>query len=299
MVIECVPNVSEGRRPEIVRAMADAIAGVRGARLLDYSSDASHNRSVFTLAGDAAGVEGAVLALVERAVADIDLRTHRGEHPRMGAVDVVPFVPIEGATMADCVALARKVGATIAERFHVPVYLYEEASGNPSRKNLEDIRRGEFEGLAAKMASPGWTPDFGPAAPHPSAGATVVGARMPLIAYNINLATDRLDVAKKIAAAIRHSSGGYRFVKAMGIKLDDRGIVQVSMNLTNFEKTPIFRVFETVKREAERYGVAILESEIVGLVPSAALNAAAEFYLQIEGFKADQVLEHRLRQGGG
>jgi glutamate formiminotransferase len=295
MVIECVPNVSEGRRPEIVAAMADAIRAIEGVRLLDYSSDASHNRSVLTLAGDAAGVERAVLALVERAVAAIDLRTHRGEHPRMGAVDVVPFVPIEGVTMADCVALARKVGAEIARRFNVPVYLYEEASSNPARKNLEDIRRGEFEGLAAKMASEGWAPDFGPASPHPSAGATVVGARMPLIAYNINLATNRLDVAKKIAAAIRHSSGGYRFVKAMGIMLEERGIVQVSMNLTNYEKTPIFRVFETVKREAERYGVQVLESEIVGLVPSAALNAAAEFYLQIEGFKADQVLENRLR----
>jgi len=295
MVIECVPNVSEGRRPEIVAAMADAIRAIDGVRLLDHSSDASHNRSVFTLAGDAAGVERAVLALVERATADIDLRTHRGEHPRMGAVDVVPFVPIEGVTMAECVALARKVGSEIASRFNVPVYLYEEASNDPARKNLEDIRRGEFEGLAAKMAKAGWAPDFGPAAPHSSAGATVVGARMPLIAYNINLATNRLDVAKKIAAGIRHSSGGYRYVKAMGIMLEDRGIVQVSMNLTNYEKTPIFRVFETVKREAARYGVQVLESEIVGLVPSAALNAAAEFYLQIEGFKADQVLEHKLR----
>jgi glutamate formiminotransferase len=200
--------------------------------------------------------------------------------------------------MADCVALARKVGAEIARRFDVPVFLYEEAASDPARRNLEDIRRGEFEGLAAKMATPAWAPDFGPASPHPSAGASVVGARMPLIAYNINLATDRLDVAKKIAAAIRHSSGGYRFVKAMGVALADRGIVQVSMNLTNFEKTPIFRVFETVKREAAAHGVAILESEIVGLVPSAALNRAAEFYLQLEGFKPDQVLEHKLRQAG-
>jgi glutamate formiminotransferase len=196
--------------------------------------------------------------------------------------------------MAECVALARRVGTAVAERFAVPVYLYEEASSNPARKNLEDIRRGEFEGLAAKMATDGWAPDFGPAVPHPSAGAMVVGARMPLIAYNINLATNRLDVAKKIAAAIRQSSGGYRFVKAMGIALESRGIVQVSMNLTNYEKTPIFRVFETVKREAERYGVAVLESEIVGLVPSAALNAAAEFYLQMAGFTADQVLENKL-----
>lgn len=296
MVIECIPNVSEGRRPEIVAAMADAIRRAPGVRLLDFSSDASHNRSVFTLAGDAAGVEQAVLALVERAVADVDLRAHRGEHPRLGAVDVVPFVPIEGATMADCVALAKKTGAAIAERFNVPVYLYEEASSNPARKNLEDIRRGEFEGLAAKMATAGWAPDFGPSAPHPSAGAIVVGARMPLIAYNINLATDRIDVAKKIAAAIRHSSGGFRYVKAAGFTLADRGIVQVSMNLTNYEKTPIHRVFEAVKREAARYGVAILESEIVGLIPAAALTAAAEFYLQIEAFKPDQVLENKLKQ---
>ena len=294
-IIECIPNVSEGRRPEVVEAIAAAIRAVPGVRLLDHSSDASHNRSVFTMAGDAGPIKTAVLAMYERAVTAIDLRAHKGEHPRLGAVDVVPFVPIEGVTMEACVDLAKDVGAEVASRFGVPVYLYEEATANPARKNLEDIRRGEFEGLAAKMASSGWAPDFGPAAPHASAGASVIGARMPLIAYNINLNTDRLDVAKKIAAAIRHSSGGFRYVKAAGFKLEDRGIVQVSMNLTNYEKTPIFRVFETVKREAERYGVAVLESEIVGLVPSAALNAAAEFYLQIAGFKADQVLENKLR----
>jgi glutamate formiminotransferase / 5-formyltetrahydrofolate cyclo-ligase len=287
-IIECIPNVSEGRRAAVVAQMADAIRAIPTVRLLDFSSDASHNRSVFTLAGDAAGVEQAVLALFERATADIDLRTHRGEHPRLGAVDVVPFVPIEGVTMADCVQLAKRVAATVADRFQVPVYLYEEASENPQRKNLEDIRRGEFEGLAAKMAAEAWAPDFGPRTPHMTAGATV-------IAYNVNLATDRLDVAKKIAAGIRHSSGGFRFVKAAGFKLEDRGIVQVSMNLTDYEKTPIFRVFEVVKREAARYGVPVLESEIVGLVPSAALHAAAEYYLQIEAFKADQVLENRLR----
>jgi len=294
-IIESIPNVSEGRRPEVVEAIASAIRAVPGVRLLDYSSDASHNRSVFTLAGDAAPLKAAILAMYEQALAHIDLRTHQGEHPRLGAVDVVPFVPIEGVTMAQCVDLARDVAGEVASRFGVPIYLYEDASSDPARKNLEDIRRGEFEGLAAKMASKGWAPDFGPSVPHASAGASVVGARMPLIAYNINLNTDRLDVAKKIAAAIRHSSGGYRFVKAAGFELKDRGIVQVSMNLTNYEKTPIFRVFETVRREAERYGVSILESEIVGLVPAAALNAAAEFYLQIAGFKPDQVLENKLR----
>ena len=294
-VIECVPNLSEGRRPDVIAGVAEAVARVPGVRLLDHSADASHNRSVFTMIGDAGALEVAVLALYGRALADIDLRSHRGEHPRLGAVDVVPFVPIADVTMADCVALARRVGAAVADRFKVPVYLYEEAATNPARRNLEDIRRGEFEGLAAKMASEDWAPDFGPAVPHPTAGATVIGARMPLIAYNINLATDRLDVAKKIAAAIRHSSGGYRYVKAMGIKLDDRGIVQVSMNLTNFEKTPVHRVFETVRREAERYGVAVLESEVVGLLPAAALTDVAEYYLKLAGFSRDQVLENRLR----
>jgi glutamate formiminotransferase len=294
-LIECVPNVSEGRRREVVDALAEAVRGVPGVKLLDYSSDAAHNRSVFTLAGDAAGLEQAVLALYERAVAAIDLRSHRGEHPRLGAVDVVPFVPIEGVTMADCVSLARNVAAAVAGQFNIPVYLYEDASSNPARRNLEDIRRGEYEGLAAKMATEGWAPDFGPASPHTTAGASVIGARMPLIAYNINLATDRLDVAKKIAAAIRFSSGGFRYVKAMGIKLEDRGIVQVSMNLTNHEKTSMFRAFEVVKREAARYGVAILESEIVGLVPAAALTDTAEYYLQLAGFSKDQVLENKLR----
>jgi glutamate formiminotransferase len=294
-IIESVPNVSEGRRRDVVERLADAIRSSPGVRLLDYSSDASHNRSVFTLAGDAAALKAATLALFAEATRAIDLREHRGEHPRVGAVDVIPFVPIEGATMADCVALAREVGAAVAERFGVPVYLYEDASANPARKNLEDIRRGEFEGLAAKMAQPEWVPDFGPRAPHLTAGASVVGARMPLIAYNINLNTDRVDVAKKIAAAIRHSSGGFRYVKAMGVKVEDRNLAQVSMNLTNFDKTPIFRVFEIVKREAARYGVTVLESEIVGLVPSAALVDAAAFYLQLERFSSDQILETKLR----
>jgi glutamate formiminotransferase / 5-formyltetrahydrofolate cyclo-ligase len=294
-LIECIPNVSEGRRHDVVDGIAERLRGVPGLTLLDHSSDPSHNRSVFTMVGSAESAEAGVLALFERALAEIDLRGHKGEHPRLGAVDVVPFVPIEGVTMADCVALAKRVGATVADRFGVPVYLYEEAATHPSRRNLEDIRRGEFEGLAAKMQNGDWTPDFGPRAPHPSAGACVIGARMALIAYNINLATDRLDVAKKIAAAIRHSSGGFRFVKAAGFKLEDRGIVQVSMNLTNYEKTPVFRVFETVRREAARYGVAILESEIVGLIPAAALLATAEHFLQIEGFKPEQVLENKLR----
>lgn len=293
-VIECVPNISEGRRLDVVAALADSLRAVPGLRVLGVQSDAAHNRSVFTLAGDADALAVGVPKLFEGAVAAIDLRTHKGAHPRMGAVDVVPFIPIDGVTMDACVALAKAVAADVASRWSVPMYLYEEASTNPARKNLEDIRRGEFEGLAAKMAQPAWAPDYGPAVPHPSAGATAIGARMPLIAYNINLATNRLDVAKKIASAIRMSSGGLRFVKAMAIPLEERGIVQVSMNLTNYEKTPLFRVFDLVKREAARYGVHVLESEIVGLVPSAALTQTAEYFLQLDGFSPDQVLERKL-----
>jgi glutamate formiminotransferase len=293
-VIECIPNISEGRRQDVLEACAAAVRGA-GVHLLDVKPDAAHNRAVYTFAGDAAAVKAAVLALYDAALPVIDLRQHTGEHPRIGAVDVVPFVPIEGVTMADCVALAQETGEEIARRHGVPVFLYEEAARSPARRNLEDIRRGEFEGLGARLRQPEWAPDFGPAEPHPSAGASVVGARMALIAYNINLATDRLDVAKKIAAAIRQSSGGLRYVKALGVELADRGIVQVSMNLTNFEKTPMFRVFELVKREAARHGVTVLESEIIGLVPSAALVASAAWYLQLERFGEDQVLESKLR----
>jgi glutamate formiminotransferase len=295
-IIECVPNISEGRRTDVVARIVKAVRSIPGARLLDCSSDASHNRSVITMAGEATPLKAAVLALFEAALQDIDLRTHEGEHPRLGAVDVVPFVPIEGVTMEDCVALAQQTAESVAARFAVPIYLYEEASTNPLRKNLEDIRRGEFEGLAAKMSTDGWAPDYGPATPHPSAGASVIGARMPLIAYNINLATDRLEIAKKIAAAIRFSSGGFRYVKAMGVTLANRGIVQVSINLTNYEKTPILRVFEAVEREAERYGVNVLESEIIGLVPSAALVGVAVSALQLTRFTRDQILEARLRE---
>ena len=294
-IIECVPNISEGRRADVIDGIAASLKAIPNLRVLDVQSDASHNRSVFTLAGDAAAMSAGIPALFAGAVAAIDLRSHKGEHPRLGAVDVVPFIPIDGVTMAECVTLAKAIAEDVAARFQLPIYLYEEASSNPARRNLEDIRRGEFEGLAAKMAKSEWAPDYGPAAPHPTAGASVIGARMPLIAYNINLATDRLEVAKKIASAIRMSSGGLRYVKAMGIPLEDRGIVQVSMNLTNYEKTPIFRVFDLVKREAARYGVNVLESEIVGLVPSAALTQAAEYFLQLEGFTAGQVLENKLR----
>jgi glutamate formiminotransferase len=294
-IIETIPNVSEGRRPDVVETLVAAVRATPGVRLLDYSSDTSHNRSVLTMVGDGPSLKQAILSLYEAAVPLIDLRNQTGEHPRIGAVDVVPFVPIEGVTMAECVTLARDVGEAVATRFGIPVYLYEEASGNPARRNLEDIRRGEFEGLPEKMSSPGWVPDFGPPARHETAGASVIGARMPLIAYNINLNTDRLDVARRIAAAIRHSSGGLRYVKAMGVMLEDRRIAQVSINLTNYQKTPIHRVFDMVAREAARYGVTVLESEIIGLVPAAALVGAAEHYLQLERFGAAQILDNKLK----
>lgn len=273
--------------------MANAIRSTPGVRLLNASSDPAHNRSVFTFVGTSADVQRAVLALFARAIADVDLRAHRGEHPRLGAVDVVPFVPLAGATMADCVATAKSAGAAIADRFDIPVYLYEEASDNPARKRLEDIRRGAFEGLKDKMSQPEWTPDFGPRHPHPSVGATVVGARRILIAYNINLASDRLDVAKAIARTVRQSNGGFPFVKAMGVRLTP-DVVQVSMNLTNYEETPMHVVFDAVRREAERHGVAVRGSEVIGLVPQRALRPGDEDYLRLEGFTSAQILEHQI-----
>jgi glutamate formiminotransferase len=297
-VIECVPNISEGRDQERVREIADAVRAAPGARLLDVSSDSSHNRSVLTFVGDAAGVKAGVSALFDAVVSRIDLTRHEGEHPRMGAVDVVPFIPVRGATVEECVALSREVGAEIAARHGIPVYLYEDSAASEARRNLAEIRKGEFEGFAEKMKDPKWAPDFGPARPHPTAGVVAVGARPPLIAYNINLGTNDLRVADSIARAIRHIGGGFRFVKAMGVVLADRGQVQVSINMTNYRKTPLHRVFECVKSEAERYGVAIVGSEIVGLAPADALVMASEHYLRLENFSANQVLELRLLEEG-
>jgi glutamate formiminotransferase / 5-formyltetrahydrofolate cyclo-ligase len=297
-VIECVPNISEGRDRERVRGIADAVRAAPGVRLLDVSSDSSHNRSVLTFVGDAAGVKAGVSALFDAVVPRIDLTRHEGEHPRMGAVDVVPFIPIRGATVEECVALSREVGAEIAGRHGIPVYLYEDSAASEARRNLAEIRKGEFEGFAEKMKDPKWVPDFGPARPHPTAGVVAVGARPPLIAYNINLGTNDLKVADSIARAIRHIGGGFRYVKAMGVVLADRGQVQVSINMTNYRKTPLHRVFECVKSEAERYGVAIVGSEIVGLAPADALVMASEHYLRLENFSANQVLELRLLEEG-
>jgi glutamate formiminotransferase / 5-formyltetrahydrofolate cyclo-ligase len=295
-IIECVPNVSEGRNRDAIDAMASAVRAAPGVRLLDVSSDGSHNRSVLTFVGGAPAVKAAVLALFREAVARIDLRAHRGEHPRMGAVDVVPFIPVQGSSLDECVALSRDVGEAIASEFGVPVYLYEESASAEHRRNLAEVRKGQFEGFAEKMKDPRWGPDFGPAVPHPTAGAVAVGARPFLVAYNINLATRDLSIADRIAKAIRHLSGGFRYVKAMGVDLADRGLVQVSINMTNFRKTPLHRVFECVRSEAQRYGVTIVGSEIVGLAPADALYAAAEHYLRLERFTPEQVLETKLLQ---
>ncbi len=296
-IVESVPNFSEGRDAAKVDAIIEAIRSVRGIAILDRELDADHNRSVITFAGPATSVVEAAYRGVERAIGLIDLREHKGVHPRIGAADVVPFIPVEGVTLDDCVRLSNELGARLWERLHVPVYLYEAAARRPDRVNLENIRRGQFEGLREEVrTNPDRRPDFGEAELHPSAGATVVGARKFLIAYNINLNTADVEIAKRIAKAIRFSSGGFRYVKSMGVPLASRNLAQVSMNLTDFEQTPIHRVFEAVRAEAARYGASIVGSEIVGLIPKRALEMTAEWYLQVENFHPSLVLENRLAE---
>ena len=291
-LVECVPNFSEGRDPAKVDAIVAAMK-IPGVYLLDREMDSDHNRSVITLVGDREAIQEAAIRGAGKAAELIDLTHHQGAHPRMGATDVVPFIPIEGVTIEDCVAMARHVGAEIAKRFQIPVYLYEAAATTPERQNLENIRRGQFEGIRAEIATnPARRPDFGEPRVHPTAGATVVGARKFLIAYNVFLNTPDVAIAKKIAKAVRFSSGGLRFVKGAGFLV--RGLAQVSMNLTDFDETPIHRVFEFVKREAARYGVIPVSSEIVGLIPKRALEQAAEWFLQIENFDSSLILENRL-----
>jgi len=294
-IVECVPNFSEGRRTEVVGEIVAAIKEAQGAVLLDRESDADHNRSVITFVAPPEHVVDAALAGARKAAELIDLNHHRGEHPRMGAVDVVPFIPISGVTMEECIALARQCGERMWRELGIPIYLYEKAATRLERENLATVRKGQFEGIRDDIArNPSRLPDYGEARVHPTAGITAVGARPPLIAYNINLGTSDITIATKIARAVRHQNGGLRFVKALGFELKDRGIVQVSMNMVNFEGTPLFRVFEMVRSEAERYGVPVIGSEIVGLVPQQALNAVADFYLRLEGFGEEQILERRL-----
>jgi glutamate formiminotransferase len=302
-LIECVPNFSEGRDAAKVAALVDAVRSVPGVALLDQELDADHNRSVLTFAGGPEPVSEAALRAVGKAVELIDLNRHSGVHPRIGAADVVPFIPVEGVTIEECVRIAERVGAQIWSRYQVPVYLYEAAARRPERVNLEDIRRGQFEGLREEiLTNPGRAPDIGEPRLHATAGATVVGARKFLIAYNINLNTPDVEIAKRIAKAIRFSSGGFRYVKAMGVPLTSRNLAQVSMNLTDFEQTPVHQVFETVRAEAERYGASIVGSEIVGLIPKKALEMAAEYFLRCENFRPEVVFENRLAEavtGGG
>jgi glutamate formiminotransferase / formiminotetrahydrofolate cyclodeaminase len=291
-LVECVPNFSEGRDKAKVDAIVAAMQ-VDGVYLLDREMDADHNRSVITLVGESEPIQEAAIRGVGKASELIDLCVHKGAHPRMGAADVVPFIPIDGVTIEDCVAMAKHVGSEIWKRYEIPVYLYEAAATAPERQNLENIRRGQFEGIRAEIATnPARKPDFGECRVHPTAGATVVGARKFLIAYNVFLNTLDVEIAKKIAKAVRFSSGGMRFVKGAGFLV--RGLAQVSMNLTDFEQTPVHRVFEMVKREAARYGVMPVSSEIVGLIPKKALEQAAEWFLQVENFDSSLILENRL-----
>jgi len=294
-LVECVPNFSEGRDQAKIDAIVASILAVPEVVLLDRESDADHNRSVLTFVGPPAAVAEAALRCVEKAIALIDLTGHQGAHPRIGAADVIPFIPIEGVTLEDCVGLAERVGQQIWERFRVPVYFYEAAARRPERTNLENIRRGQFEALVREMGvEPARTPDCGDPVCHPTAGATVVGARKFLIAYNINLGTPDVAIAKKIAKTIRFSSGGFRFVKSMGVMLASRNLAQVSINLTDFEQTPMHLVFETVRREAERYGVPVVGSEIVGLIPRKAIEMSVEYFLRYENFRPELVLENRI-----
>jgi glutamate formiminotransferase len=295
-LVECVPNISEGRDRKKIEKISAEVQRLEEIALLNVDSDPDHNRTVITFVGSPQSVAEATVKLVERTVELIDLRHHQGEHPRMGAVDVIPLVPVWEITMAECIELSKKIGKEIAERFAIPVYLYEESATKPERKDLSNIRKGEFEGFGEKIKQESWAPDFGPQKIHPSAGVVAVGARMPLIAYNVNLGTDDLEVARKIAAAVRGSSGGFTYVKAMGFRVEERGIVQVSMNLTDYRKTPLFRVFELVKREAERYGVPVISSEIVGLAPQGSINMVAEYYLQLENFSEATILEKVIAQ---
>jgi glutamate formiminotransferase / formiminotetrahydrofolate cyclodeaminase len=291
-LVECVPNFSEGRDKAKVDAVVDAMK-MDGVFLLDREMDADHNRCVITLVGEREAIQEAAIRGVGKAAELIDLSSHQGAHPRMGAADVVPFIPIDGVTIEDCVAMARHVGQEIWKRYQIPVYLYEAAAVTPERQNLENIRRGQFEGIRAEIATnAARKPDFGESRVHPTAGATVVGARKPLIAYNVFLNTPNVEIAKKIAKAVRASNGGLRFVKGAGFLV--RGLAQVSMNLTDFEQTPVHRVFEMVKREAARYGVMPVSSEIVGLIPKKALEQAAEWFLQVENFDSSLILENRL-----
>lgn len=294
-IVECIPNFSEGRDKTVVEALVKEAQSVPGVTLLDYSSDASHNRSVFTLVGNPEGIAEAAFRLCKLASEKIDMTKHQGEHPRMGATDVIPFVPIKDITAADCVEISKKVAERIWNELEIPSFLYEDSAKNETRRNLATVRKGQFEGMPEKLLQQEWAPDYGERKIHPTAGITAIGARMPLVAYNINLNTSDINIANAIAKTVRAASGGYKYCKAIGVMLEDRNIAQVSMNLVNYEGTPIYRVFEAIRFEAKRWGVEIIGSEVIGLTPAKALIDCAEYYLKIEGFDyGKQVLENHL-----
>ncbi|GLC28664.1 glutamate formimidoyltransferase [Clostridium omnivorum] len=293
-IVECIPNFSEGRNKEVIEKIIDTLRGRQGVKLLDYSSDADHNRTVVTFIGEPERVEEAILDMAKQVYENIDMTCHQGGHPRMGALDVVPFVPVSNVTMEECIELAKSVGKKIAENFSIPVYLYEDAASAPERQNLAVVRKGQYEGFFEKIKQKGWSPDYGPSEVNVKGGCVAVGARVPLVAFNVNLGTDNVEIANNIAKIVRHIGGGLRYVKAMGVKLEDRNIAQVSMNLVNYEKTAVYRAYEMVKMEAKRYGVPVIGSEVIGLVPMQALIQCAEYYLQIENFSIDQILEKRI-----
>ena len=293
-IMECVPNFSEGRDLQKIDKIVAPFRGKQGVKLLDYSNDEDHNRLVVTVVGEPEPLRDAVLEAIGVAVELIDLNHHQGQHPRMGAVDVVPFIPIRNVTMEEAVALSKEVGKEVAKRYNLPVFLYEKSASAPHRENLAAVRKGEFEGMAEKIKQPEWHPDFGLAERHPTAGTVAIGARMPLVAYNINLNTPSLEIAHDIAKKIRFIGGGLRYCKAMGVELKDRGITQVSINMTDYTRTALYRAFELVRVEARRYGVSIVGSDIIGLVPMEALIDTASYYLGLENFSMEQVLEARM-----
>ncbi|HEP1534091.1 glutamate formimidoyltransferase [Streptococcus pyogenes] len=294
-IVECIPNFSEGQNQAVIDGLVATAKSIPGVTLLDYSSDASHNRSVFTLVGDDQSIQEAAFQLVKYASENIDMTKHHGEHPRMGAIDVCPFVPIKDITTQECVEISKQVAKRINRELDIPIFLYEDSATRPERQNLAKIRKGQFEGMPEKLLEEDWAPDYGDRKIHPTAGVTAVGARMPLVAFNVNLDTDNIDIAHKIAKIIRGSGGGYKYCKAIGVMLEDRHIAQVSMNMVNFEKCSLYRTFETIKFEARRYGVNVIGSEVIGLAPAKALIDVAEYYLQVEDFDYNkQVLENHL-----
>ncbi|WP_353893373.1 glutamate formimidoyltransferase [Proteinivorax hydrogeniformans] len=295
-IIQCVPNFSEGKDESIIKEIVTAISSVEGVKVLDYSLDADHNRSVVTFVGSKDSVLEGAFNGAKKASELIDMTKHSGEHPRMGATDVIPFIPIKNVTMEECVQIAESLGKKIGNELDIPVFLYENAASASHRKNLAKVRKGEYEGLEEKMQQSKWQPDFGPQKPNLKSGATAVSARMPLIAFNVNLNTNDLSIAKKIAKNVRLGGGGLHSVKAMGVELKERNIVQVSMNMVNFKKTPLYRAVELIRAEAKRYGVSVVGTEVIGLVPQEALIDSLEYYMGIEEFKHDQILENRLYQ---